>query len=314
MATLDEELAELLSPLVPLNPRLAVSPYLNTLCIAYHYRLAYGEPVPDDRISLIDWNLDYSSPHFISALVGKDVTGFHIFYNTQDTAFKLKRWVQSGAGYYNSLPVTNYRQRSVFIRRNNLNEAFVRNREGQPVADIAKELLTGGEIARLPFIITDLREQAKALARAVLGRAKLPPIVYPNTLQGYPGTSDEEAAMFVFSGPSTEYMTRKPEHFIRLDVDDLPTLQEDDFYKTHIIWHVPRHPKSDHNLIVSRCLDAYHRRLFQAAQEGRDADFEGMASSIGLTLTARHPSFRSLVFQTARDFREGLLNHHSDPP
>lgn len=104
---LDQELAELLGPLVSLNPRFAVSPYVNTLCIAYHYRLAYGNrPLPADRMILIDWNNDFSSPEFLSVLRGRDANGFHIFYNTKDIAGGLRQLDLGWNRFYNSLAVT----------------------------------------------------------------------------------------------------------------------------------------------------------------------------------------------------------------
>jgi hypothetical protein len=310
---LDQELAGCISPLVSLNARLAVSPHVNTLCLAYHFRLALGDHwVVNDQIKLMDWNIDVSSGQFLAALTGGNVTGFYVFYSTKDIAARLKQWRQPGGGYYNSLPVTRYRQRYIFLRRTASNEAFLKSHEGERIGEVAAELFTERVNRRKPFILTDILGQAKAVARTV-SKPRDIPIIYPSSPLGDPDISNDDFALFVYSGPSTEYMVRTAEHFIALNIDDLPTTQ-DDAYETHVVWHMPESSKPDDRRTVALCLRAYHERLFKAAQASDVAEFGGMSDAISLTLTARHPSFGSTVFRNATDFRQCLLDHHSDPP
>ena len=232
-----------------------------------------------------------------------------MFYSTKEVAATLKGY-RGRDHFYNSVAVTRYRQRLVFLRRNASNEAFVREFEGKHISDIAIALLTDGSTGRKPYIITDIRDQARAVVRTALKDGSMPPILYPQSPLG--NSPNDDFALFVYSGPSTEYMARRDDHFIPLNIDQLPTLQ-DDAYETHIVWFMPPNTSDETGITITRCLRTYHERLFEAAQRGNDADFQGMGDAIGLALTARHPSFRSVVFRCAADFRQCLLNHHSDP-
>jgi hypothetical protein len=260
----------------------------------------------------MDWNLDFTDQRNLAVLAGEDVLGWHMFYYSKDLAQQLGQISEDpDQGFYNSLPVTRYRQRSVFIRRTDWNEMFLQNRQGLPIKEKVTQFLIETKSGRKPFIITDILGQARAVGRTV-SNSRLPEIVYPETLLGGPHSNDE-AAVFVYSGPSTAYMTQRTDDFIPINIDDLPTLR-DEAYETHIIWHVPPRAKTGDNLTVKRCLSDYHMGLFEAARSQTEASFDGVGDAIRLTLAARHPAFGSEVFRHPAEIKQCLLEHHSDPP
>ena len=311
---LDNEFARLLQPIVRLNMHFAAAPFVNTLCLAYHYWLALESAAAGshtNRIQLTDWN-QRSVPRTI-----EDLAGFHMFYSTKTVADRLKLRPRGGrAGFYNSLPVTRFRQQHAFIRRDPNNIAFLQRHNEISIKEIAKDFLlplNRDALERAPFVLTDIYDQAKGLVCRAIGSHNTIQYIHPGNLLAAHNTSNNNFALFVFSAPCSEYMLRRHHEFIRLDVDGL-NLEQDDAFETHIIWHLPQKHSSDDALSIKSCLEKYHTRLFSAAMEEDAAPFEGLRTAIVKILSVRHPSSASEIFQKASDFQQCVRDYHISPP
>jgi hypothetical protein len=310
---LDMNLASLLRPLVDIGMRLAVAPHVNTLCIAHHYRLAMTLEGCDDpsRIQLADWNMNWTDP-----TVMRTMSGLHMHYSTKTVARELRRFqCPDLSAFFNSIPVTSYRPRNVFIRRTKHTTLFINNINGLTFSEIANKFLryTGASDHHIPFVISDIVAQARALVNMVAKEA-IVNFLHPADQLGDIVGSPADIGLWVFSAPCSEYMASRTELFFPLDVDDLPLRDQEEF-ETHIIWYIPDSSgdKVHYNALIQKCLEEYHDRLFKAAREADDADFEGLGNAINRVLAVRHPSFTAEIFRNSKDVRNCLRRYHHDP-
>jgi hypothetical protein len=315
ISDLDEELIEILKPLASLGMRLAVPPHVNTLCLVYHYMIALGRAGKSvcDLIQISDWDdLDRTDPSVI-----RNLTSLHMFYSTKATATAMSNLKTGGAGHFNSIAVSRFRQQHVFIQRNSTNEAFMLARPGQSGKDIIRDYLTSSLTCKhgsttQPFVMSDITGLANALVKVVT--KKTIRVFHPKDLLDYFNGVSANFALWVFSAPCSEYMVTRDDKFIPVETNSVP-LYDEPAYETHIIWFMPK-AQIQQNYAIGQCLRRYHTRLFSVAQDeaSKDNCFEGMGKVISRMLAIRHPSFASEVCQNSMSFRHCLRSYHSDPP
>lgn len=297
---LDAKLQDVLRPLVEMGALMRVPPFVNTLSLGLHYTLAHpNAQAPDDRVDLDDWNrFGKSSRH---------LDGVFIFYSTKDVADRLEA-LTSEPGIFSSVPVTRFRQRFVFVRRNPVSEALASAAHGQLASDFFDEAAARGVSVT---IYSDIIAQAQALIAAT-SKSTAKPLVIGSGHWSVPRTDDDsEMPLFVYSGPCVTYMARASSVFVPLEVND-ETIADAPQYETRVIWHVPE-GSSDLIGPIRRAISAYHQILFEAASTPNDADFGAMSASCKETLAARHPSFAAEIFAEPKSFRTCLLDHHANP-
>lgn len=298
---LDKRLTEALDPLVRLDAVLRVAPFVNTLSLGFHYVLAHGDrPPAPGRVGFMDWNGEADFREYLS--------GVFIFYGPKNVASKLKS-LSGIPGFFDSLAVTHYQQRQVFLRRNSTTEALVVACDGRLGEKFAAESMARG----IRFMVyTDIVDQARELmSRSLMpenGLADRVRCLGPEISAADPS---HNTPLFVYGAPCVAYMSRAHDTFVALDVDESLIASASE-YETHVIWHIPE-AKAHLNAEVRTALSTYHQTLFGAPGSVMDGEFGGMSKSCGDILAARHPSFQTEILASPSEFRTCLQYHHSEP-
>src|ERR1041385_246364 len=284
LSRLDTELSEIVRPLMTMKPVIRVAPFVNTICIGVHCSIAdegLTDPAPlgSRAVGLADWN----HPERLR----EHLLGMFMFYSSSERAAKYRR-MANAQGAFDSLAVTHFRQRFVFVGRNRESEALVDAVDGRLGVSFFEEATRRQfEIA----LYTDILAQADSLIDSVVRQCALNPHLvkvgrlWPNLRD--PG--NRTVGLFVYSAPCVAYMLNASENFIPLSVDDnlLSLLPE---YITHFVWHVPDEYLGRMKEIRDTVRE-YHQALFKAAMSAEDAEFNALSTACGDVLAAQHPSF-----------------------
>jgi hypothetical protein len=302
LSSLDEQLAEILRPLVQMKAILRVSAYVNTLPLGFHYVLAHEttSPPSDECVGLAEWN------HVDRSDLEKYLDGVFIFYGPKNQADQFRSLIEV-PGYFNSVPVTRFRQRAAFVRRSPLGESLVDAVNGKLSANFFDEVSARGATLAL---YTDISEQARKLIETTTQKNLLAsPVRFVEPMRL--SRSEKDLALFIYGAPCIAYMARESDTFISMEVDE-SKIQAAPQYETHVIWHVPEN-HGDVNERIHDCMLDYHKCLFGAADSAADSEFTAMSLASSEVLAARHPSFQAEIFADPKTFKMCLKNHHSEP-
>jgi hypothetical protein len=305
---LDKELSEILRPLVELGVVARVSPFPNTMCLGFHYLFAHGrKTVPSDRIDLADWN----RPHELMARDRKHLpNSIYLFYQTKTIAQAFSHEKETGGGFFDSISVTHFRPRFAFLHATDTAKQIVNDFGKALTTEFFKKLI---ESKHSINVRTDVQEQTEALMNAICPTDCLAKIRYVG--KGWPlgaSTDEDRITLLLYGAPGTTYMKNEPSAFIPLEIED-NLIRDSPAFDTRVLWHVPA-GKANETGTVRKCIDDYHKRLFQSASaDSTGSGFTAMAIACNEVLGKNHPSYPYKVFANQSAFRACLSEHHAPP-